>query len=60
LTGECIALSLFFFSYILSPLPAIGEKISNQKGFFSFCFEVFFTYRINAKNQKDIATEKGD
>ena len=42
-----------------SLLPAIGEKISNQKGSF-FLFEIFFTYRVNAKNQKNIVTEKGD
>jgi len=31
---------------------------SDQKGFFSFCFEVFFTYRTNTKNQKNMVTEK--
>jgi hypothetical protein len=34
------------------------KNISDQKGFFSFCFEVFFTYRTNTKNQKNIVTEK--
>jgi len=39
--------------------PAIGKKVSNQKGFF-FLVGDFFSYRANAKNQKDIATEKED
>jgi hypothetical protein len=34
LSGESIALSLFPLSYLLSPLPAIGKKILNQKVFF--------------------------
>jgi len=38
--------------------PAIGKKISDQKKVFSFFVLIFFSYRANAKNQKDIATEK--
>jgi len=56
--------SFFVFSLLVSLpspslLPAIGKKISNQKGFF-FLVGDFFTYRANAKYQKDIATEKED
>jgi len=39
-------------------LLAIGKKISNQKGF--FWFEDFYSYRVNIKNQKYVATEKED
>ena len=65
LPGECIALSLFFLSCFLSLLPllfppAIGKKISDQKKVFSFFVLSFFSYRVNLKNQKDIATEKED
>jgi len=40
-----------------SLFPAIGKNLKVKKCF-SFCFEVFFSYRVNAKNQKAIATEK--
>jgi len=54
LPSECIALS--------SPslLPAIGKKISDQKKVFSFFVLSFFSYRVNAKNQNNIDTEKED
>jgi len=61
-----LSVSLFifiarFYTFIFSSLlPAIGKKILNQKDFSFFVLRCFFSYRVNAKNQKDIATEKED
>jgi hypothetical protein len=57
-----VLLFLCFSSLSFSPSSpslslAIGKKIQIKKAF-SFCFEVFFSYRANIKNQRDIVTEK--
>jgi len=51
---------LLFLCSSPSLSPAIGKKISDQKKVFSFFVLSFFSYRVNAKKQKDIATEKED
>jgi len=52
-------LLFLYFPYLIFSFffPAIGKKIRSEKGIFFFCSE-FFTYRVNAKNQKNIVTEK--
>ena len=67
-TGGYIVLSLSFFSLLFLPLLllllfllAIGENyIKKIFLFFNILFIDVFSYRLTARNPRDVVTEKGD